>query len=477
MRTASDIQRLCESWWEKLSDSTRDDHHHYAELYLTRLGWRESHDAEPVAVPGQPTTLAYVIRAAGRAPLATYFVLPGVLEPPSAVLKRGLDYCTTTRALVDNNRFFSADYAFITDLFRSYLYDAKNDDLLLYSDTPSVHAEEFGDVLTKANVEGGGLDDVRRQPRSYVARQLREWLRRWCETLCVDWQAPEDAAWLAMDRLLTLRFMAEQDAKRKPGWHPAQQFENLMQAASQGVVTGMGRQLTHLFELIHREWGNELFSPEPPLEAILEQDALAAPLLREMGLLSRTKFTIPTVLESFNFGEASEKARVRMIPEENAERQLYLAQRTYNDIDETRIEIDVADEGYRAVMHWLDRLIDTYDRIAFEFDSAAVPGAPTPKDLDLFGWSEMDSQRPRALTERMHHAIENGLVVYCATPRQFRTARLVLYLYLIDRFEKEKSRFRGLPRVEAALHRRPRMLETDRRLIFQPIREAEWEVM
>ncbi|MBM3289394.1 MAG: hypothetical protein FJY92_04510, partial [Candidatus Hydrogenedentes bacterium] len=68
MRSALDIQRLCESWWERLADSTRDDQHRFAEKYLAMLGWSED-DAEPAAVPGQPSTTAYIIRLKTHAPL------------------------------------------------------------------------------------------------------------------------------------------------------------------------------------------------------------------------------------------------------------------------------------------------------------------------------------------------------------------------------------------------------------------------
>ena len=107
MRSAIDIQRLCESWWERLADSTRDDQHRFAEKFLSLLHWTDSDQVAPTAVPGLPSATAYVIRMKSHAPLVTYFTLPGMLEPPTAVVKRGLDFCETTRTLVDTNRYFN----------------------------------------------------------------------------------------------------------------------------------------------------------------------------------------------------------------------------------------------------------------------------------------------------------------------------------------------------------------------------------
>ena len=477
MQPTNGIQRLCESWWENLSKSTRDDQYRFAEKFLALLGLSDNQDIEPAAVPGQPATISYVLRHRERNAVVCYFVLPGVLDPPGSVVKRGLDFCDVTRALVDNNRLFRAPYAFITDLFRFYLYDARTDDLLVHADTPSQFVQEFGDVLHHTSVAEGELDEIRRQPRSYSARLLREWIQRWSETLEVEWQARPEVVGVALDRLVALRYLIEHDVLRGPDWSLAGKLGNVISSVAGAPSPGCGKRLTALFAALHRDWNAALFVPNSPVEALFEQDALTTPLLREFVLLSRAKFTIPTILESFNFGDAAEKARVRMIPEENVERQAFLAQQTFDTIDKARIELDVEEEGYRAIFHWLDRLLEVYDRLESEFDASSNTRPEGSKDLDLFGWSEIDSKRPKALTDGMRHAIEKGLVIYCSTQRQMRTARLLLHLNIVARHEKARARFDGFPNIEAALQQRPRVMDTDRRRIFGQAQESEWEVI
>ncbi|MBN2308862.1 MAG: hypothetical protein JXR94_07835 [Candidatus Hydrogenedentes bacterium] len=477
MCASHDIQRLCESWWNKLAEASREEHRRFAVQFLALHGWDSPVAVETRAVSAQPGTLSYLVREGARPPFAAHFVPAGLLEPARTVVERGLDFCPATRILVAATRALDVHYAFITDLFRSYLYDARTGELLLHADTPAEYVAEFGDRLHEEQVAGGALHEARRQPRSYAARQLREWMQRWCETLQVDWRAPEETAWLAMDRLVVLRYLVEHDILRRPGWRLAKQFAEVLALASSASPDGAGKALVSLFQDIARAWNAELFAPQPPLEAILEQDRVAAPLLREFVLLSRSKFNVATVLESFNYGDASEKARVRMIPEENPERVTMLAKQTPGTIDEMQLELDVSDEGYRAIFHWVDRLTDLYGRLANEFQAARYPRDTGEGEFDLFDWSAIETARPNALTDPFQHVVEHGLIVYCATPRQFRTARLMLYLHLIRRYQEAKTRLSSFPRIEAMLQPRPTVLESDRRRIYQANRGDEWEVI
>jgi hypothetical protein len=212
-----------------------------------------------------------------------------------------------------------------------------------------------------------------------------------------------------------------------------------------------------------------LIAPSAPaLDAVLERDDIAAPLLKEFALHSRSKFTIASLLESFNYGDAAEKARVRMVPKASEEREVYLARQTRATIDQARIEIDLSDEGYRAIFHWFDKLVALYERLDIESDIPVERGAGRPEDIDLFAWSEMAAKRPQALGDRLQYAVEHGLVVYCSTPRQWRTARLMLYLHLISRYYQTKHRFLHFPCMAETLRERPRVLDTDRKWIYQP---------
>lgn len=465
MAASNDLKHLCTSWWEKLANATRDEHYRFAEKYLAILGWD---DPAPVAIPcsGLHTiVVSYLLAEKNR--VVAHFVMPGTLVSAASVVERGLDFCDTTRGLVTGSRAAGMRFAFITDMFRSYLYDARNDELLLYADTPDDYLSEFGAMLSRESVEQGVLEDLRRQPRSYVARRLREWCQRWSDTLATDWRAPEFAANLAVDRLLVLRFMDEHQVfgKQRNPFH--EYMEELLPSPAASNMPGSGRRLTRLFAGLHKSLKWPLFAPAPPLEAILEQDEVAAPMLREFALLSRNRFQVDTILESFNHGaDASEKARVRMIPENVPERTLFLAKQTIETIDDARIELDIMDEGYRAVLHWYDELLALYARLEKEFESRQFAEKKSQENIDLFQWSAIDANRPKALSDRFEYAAEHGMIVYYSTERQHRTARLLLNLHILLRIRESKTRVARVPDVECCMKPRPGVLESDRRFIY-----------
>jgi hypothetical protein len=467
MEAAYEITRLCESWWGKFADTTKVDQHRFAEQLLRLMGWANVAPMESKPVLSHLGSISYILRAA-QTSVAAHFVMPGALEPPSSLFKRGLDFCETTRLLVNETRAMNLDYAFITDLYRSYLYDARTDELLLRADSPTEFRRDMVGVLSLSGVEHGSLEETRRPPRSEVARRLHEWCNQWSETIVTEGRLTDEAGALAIDRLLVLRYLFEHDILRRTGWRLRRRFSEIVGRAFSSDPRGSGKQLCSLFHDIWFDWKASVFAANPALDSVLENDRIAVPLLKESALHSRTKFTIATILESFNYGDAAEKARVRMVPDANEDRESLLAQQSLASIDNLRIEIDLADEGYRAIFHWFDNLVDLYDRMSLDFDAQTDRVVPREGEMDLFEWSEIAAKRPQALGEKFQYAIERGMTIYYSSPRQLRTARLMLYLHLISRYHQSKQRFTHFPNLDGVFNPRPKVLETDRKWIYSP---------
>jgi len=210
------------------------------------------------------------------------------------------------------------------------------------------------------------------------------------------------------------------------------------------------------------DWRIDLFEVIPELDQVLSQDAIAVPLLKEFALLSRSKFSIATILESFNVGDPAEKLRVRMVPDVNEEREHYLAKQSLDTIDSARIEIDLMEEGYRAVFHWFDMVVALYDRLSADFDAKTYRSAPVNGELDLFAWSQLDAGRPRACADKMAYACERGFGIYYSGPRQYRIGRLLLTLHLISRYDQSRQAVNTFPTLRNVMMKRPLVLQSER---------------
>ncbi|MDX9975842.1 MAG: hypothetical protein RBU21_22875 [FCB group bacterium] len=471
-----DLQRLCEASWRLFAEATKDEQHRLAERFLSVLGW---HDPDPVALlpfGSALPTVSYVLQVGDSPTMAAHFLAPGLLQPPSLQATRGLDFCEVTRELVDITGAMGAQYAFITDLQKSCLYDAENDELLLRADIPAEFTREFGNVLTLDEVAAGSLEDIRRQPCSMLARQLREWCQRWSDILVRQARMAEDKAQLALDRLLVLRYLFYHDILDPEDWNLEGRVADLLMKALSPQPGGTGWQLRQLFSDLWNDWRAEIFAPDAAVDEILQHDRIAVPMLREYALLSQGKFTLPTILESFNYGEAAEKARVRTIPEEQPARNALLARQTSATAHSVRMELDINEEGYRTIFHWFDKLIDLYDRMDVEFRTQSRRDTGVLRGLDLLDFGKSPGGADGS--DKFRYAVENGLVIYYATPRQQRTARILLYLHLIACYEESGERFTGFPSLRSALQPRPRLLDTDRQRIYSPPESYdEWEVI
>ncbi len=456
MGTSKELEQLCASWRDQLAEATRTGQTKYARRFLALLGWTKppllNPDEDPVSGPP-----AFRLEAGGRS-VAAYFVPPGLLDPPAAVFEKGLDFCAATRAFVDGAYCHNVHYVFITDMFRFYLYDMRTEELLLSANAPDEFQRELGPALNHADAAQGSLDELRRQPRSYLARQLREWSQRWAKTLADATNQSAETTTLLVDRMVVLRFLLDRGVIKRGGRRLRERLGQLCQRALTKNEDGCGKGLASLCHDIYFDWKAEIFAPAPDVDQCLERNDLAAGLLAEFSLLSRGKFIQPVILESFNFGPADEKARVRTIPEDDEDRRRMLQKTTADNVDALRIEVDLMDEGYRSVGHWFDAVVAVYEEIERDFDAQAAEKSPD----DLFAWSEIDAQRPKALQDRFRYAAETGLVVYYATARQYRTARLMMYLHLIERYDRNRALFKRFPRLEASLTPRPKNYERNR---------------
>lgn len=463
----NDILELCESWWSQVSTTTREDQQRYAAHFLALLGWREPVRLKTKQDAVRLSPVSFLLRGGGQTTVAAHFLMPGALDPPGAIVEKGLDYCPVARMLVNASHGLKAHYALISDLYRSYLYDVRTDELVSHADTPKVFHAELAPHLNRVAVERGAMEEMRRQPRSHVAKQLRNWAERWVETFEGRIGLSEENVNLLFDRLVVMRYLFERESLSRTRPRLRRLYQELAAAALSKDQPPLGDPFASLCDAIHGTWRIDLFESAPNLMPAFKDESLISAMLREFFLLSRAKFSIATILESFNFGDPAEKMRVRMVPEVNDEREAYLAKQSVNTIDEAKVEIDLAEEGYRALFFWYDRMAALYERLAADFEAAETMPEPEPDGaLDLLDWSAQNARRPSACTDHLAYALDNGLCVYYQNPRQRRTARLMLTLHVISRYDQTRQSMQRMPAIGKVMQKRPLVLAADRVMDF-----------
>lgn len=455
--TSVEITKLCESCRGHVADSSRANQQQYAEQLLRLLDWEMPIPFSPREAAVALSALPYLLRAGGQTCIGVYFLPPGLLDPPSSVVARGLDFCPVAKSLVEEAEACSMHYVLITDFHRSYFYEPKSQELLLHADDPRSFNQVLAPVLQRHQVERGALEEVRRQPRSSVARQLREWSQRWIDTFSQDLNLPVDSACLIIDRLLVIGFLFDHEILRRTKWRLQRRFLGLVERAF-GRSTPGSDTLVKLFHDMGLDWRMDLFECRQDVDRALEQEGLTSALLREFSLLARNKFNVATVLEGFNCGEPAEKLRVRMVPDDNEERDRYLSRQTLESIDTARIEIDLMEEGYRSIFHWFDRVVAFYERLESDFDARTYRSVPQAQELDLFSWGALDASRPSACGDKLAYACEHGFGIYYSGPRQLRIARLLLTMHLISRYDQTKQPIDRFPSLGAVFLQRPKVL-------------------
>ena len=460
--TAIQINRYCESRWglDKLSAIDKHDFQNQVKELLRVLGW-----SQPLPFSLQPETsinaLPFLLRVDKDRQLTSYFTRPGSLTTPSELLSQGLDFSLLTQMLVRDAQQGRVPYVFICDLNCAYLYDADSEEMLLSAEDVHSFNQDFIAVISRDAVANYSLNELRHPPRSAAARQLREWSLRWINLLNVENGLPLDTATILTDRIFMLRFLFKCDLFRRTRKRHEQRLRQLIDQAKSTEIVGCGITLVRLFHDMWLDWRIDLMERIPELDSVLEQDTVAAALLQEIDLISSSKFTVETILESFNYGNATEKLRVRMVPDDNDERELYLEKQTIDTIDEAHITIDLHEEGYRAIFHWFDKIALLYEQLDIDF-SQYTYGIHDNESLDLLTWSQCDATRPNACSDRFAHACEKGITLYYTDAQQLRVGRLMLTLHLINSYHLNHMAVERFPSVQKALVPRPDLIAANR---------------
>ena len=454
--TGLELTALCEAW--QASDL---DLQSCARRFLHVLGWEFPLPFSPGEAVEATGTVPYLLRAESGASLAALFVRPGKMEAPSALVERGLDFCRMTRLLVNGMRTLNVQYLLVSDMKHSYLYELREDALLLYADNPEEFRAEIAPEIHREAVNQGALDALRRPPRSVMARQLREWRIFWVNQFVHCTGCPEASAQSLIDRILVVRYVFAHKIFRRTRGHFEKRFADLTRACWKGDGDGSGAALSTIFHDMWFDWRIDLFQPDPELERALEIDALSARLLVDASLIAQSKVELLTILESFNHGDPQEKLRVRMVPDTNEDREHYMATQSMNSIDDARIMVDLQEEGYRAIFFWFDRVVSLYEHFAADFDAQHEDNDEATEGMDLFAWSAVDASRPDACGDVLAHACTHGFGIFCGNRSQYQIARLLFTLHLITRYAERKQPVERFPSFDSIFEERPEVLRAD----------------
>jgi hypothetical protein len=96
---------------------------------------------------------------------------------------------------------------------------------------------------------------------------------------------------------------------------------------------------------------------------------------------------------------------------------------------------------------------------------------------DLLQWSQVENGNGPKDDGVLQFAVKNGFRIWYDSERQYRTARVIMYMYLIEWYEQHGLPCAQFPDVGAMLDKRPAMLESDKKWIYNPPKhsEDEWD--
>ncbi|MCX8064236.1 MAG: hypothetical protein N3G21_03605 [Candidatus Hydrogenedentes bacterium] len=449
-------------WWRLAYNSTGLERYRYSEDFFNRLGWETFTPLPETKTMRELGCFNFLLATPNQKTLQVIIVPKDSIYLPSKVKNNYLDFCPLSRILLQEiDKVYSA-FIFITDFSKFHLYSLRDNTLILWADYPAQFIRDIAPYLLHENVTKDVLEEIPRVTKSIFAKEIRDWFSYWHKKLLETVKLPEEKTDTLLDRFIVLHNVFTNMLFPRMREVFESRFLTLVDEATWGSTnSNIGEELVALFHDIWFHWRIAPFQIDTEIDSILTESTIALEILQNFPLLSPQKFEMPVILESFNFGDAQERMRIRMIPEPNPEREMYLKTQTKNTIDNAKIEIDIRDEGYRAILFWFDRLIKCYEDIEESEFSETSTNTKDTED-DLLSWGINHNSKPSALKDKIGYACTNGFKILYQTSRQLRIAKLILTLHLIEIYAKRDLSVEKFPPLEQIFIHKPAIIPSER---------------
>ncbi|HOV31920.1 MAG TPA: hypothetical protein PLX23_00990 [Candidatus Hydrogenedens sp.] len=452
--------QIPESWWKWAQATQGVERYRYIEDFFHRLGWKTFIPMPETDVIKNTNTLPFMLTTSNGKGFYIAIVPEHLLTLPSEIKNKSLDFCPLSRLLLDE---FSMDYSpfvLITDFCKFHLYSMPDQTLIMWADYPAQFQVEMAPIFLESSISNGSLDEIPHKPKSVMACELREWNANWVKNFSHHANLSEEKANIILDRFIILHHVFSNRIFWKTHEFLEERFLDLIDLViTQPASQEIGEGLIALFHDMWFDWRIDVFQIDSEIDRILSQDEIVSELLYEYPLLSPKKFDTAVLLESFNYGDALERMRVRMVPEPNPDRETYLHAQTKETIDQAQIRVDISEEGYRAIVFWFDRLIKCYEML----EESEMADLPSPESIDdLWSWGQWNNNIPMTFRNKIQQACHQGFRIYYQSSRQLRIARLLLTIHLIQLYSQSKYPLERFPSMEQVFVKKTEPIPSER---------------
>ncbi len=449
-------------WWRLAYNSTGSERYRYSEDFFRRLGWEVFTPLPETNNMKHLGCFNFLLSTPNQKNLQAIIVPKDSIYPPSKLKNNYLDFCPVSRIILQETEKKYSPFVFITDFSKFHLYSIHDQTLVLWADYPAQFIHDLAPYLLSENVEKNSLEEIPRVTKSILAKELRNWFFYWQKKLYTTMKLPEEKSDILLDRFIVLHHVfSNQLFPRTREKFQIRFLELIENAMFDYKPETISEELIALFHDIWFHWRISPFQIDGEIDSALTDQELAVELLQNYLLLSPQKFEIPILLESFNYGDAQERMRIRMVPEPNPERELHLKNQSKETIDDAKIEIDIKEEGYRAILFWFDRLIKCYEDLENR-EFPQQPNADNDSEEDLWTWGINYNSKPSALKDKIGFACSNGFKIIYQTPRQLRIARLILTIHLIELYAQKNPNLEKFPHIERIFIHKPAIIPSER---------------
>jgi len=344
---------------------------------------------------------------------------------------------------------YGLKYGVFTDTKITYLYNLKNEEVLLYTNSLDDFELKFLPGMKRKFIESGNIEKFPVRTPDLWGKELKFWMLQWHNKFSEYYKIPKPTLNLFFLRLFVITLLSKAFSNEKKSiFEFGYEKIRSSNAKSENIEIADYAKLPEIFQSFLNEYSIVICRYDQELDRLFLRtvniEKVLRKLIEDFLLLSCSKFTIPALISAFDCEESAQDyvfaefnkvkpSRIKFIPTTDDYHPFY--------------HISIEQDGYIEIVNAFDEAMINYELHNSWVERESALNRHMSVQLDIFVNNVVSMDEKGIITDFVKKFVESNCYIDVQNDNESYTSMLVLYIKMIEWYQNHKDYVRKFPDV------------------------------